>query len=245
MLIRTIFRARAGGAALALLAAAACGGSDSTGPSNSSDTIILTSSVLHSLDSSAVIIKQSNPSDPTLQALVDSTLLTLTAGVQARRIAVTSSLTSAPLYFVAVHRVFTSGSGAWQTWSLVGFDDPAHLTTLVEASGYAPTATPPASTMTGAIGDGTGIANGLMLRVATGGAVTQWTANSGSMTFHNGTPGAACPGFTATPHVTCALETLQAGFALAAASGTGGAAGQTTRVDVVQDVPGIRLTYTP
>ncbi len=240
---RTLLRARAAGAALALSISAACG-SDATAPTGSAGTIVLTSDMVRSLDSAATVIRQSNPGNPDLAALADSTLLTLSAGVEAKQLAGATSLSSAPLYFVVVHRVFTSASGSWQTWSLVGFDDPAHLTTLVEASGYAPTATPATAVMNGVIGDGTGTANGLMLRVA-GSNVTEWMAISGSVYFANGTSGASCPGFAATAHATCALETLQTRFALGAAAGTGGAGPQTASLTAVQDVPGIRLTFTP
>src|SRR5262249_11849561 len=101
-----------------------------------------------------------------LKSLVDSTLLVLTAGVQAKRLDVTTNLTTKPLYFVGVHRAVTSTSGSFSTWTVVGMDDPEKLTSLVGGSEFAQnaTATPPAS-----LGGTIGRRYGIRERTAPGG----------------------------------------------------------------------------
>src|SRR5262245_44680676 len=106
---------------LVFAAAAACSDSKGTGPSNTPDTIVLTTGQVASLKSAGQTIANSNPTDPDLKALLDSTLGVLTAGVEARRLDVTTNLTTAPLYFVGLHRTASSASNSWSTWTLVGF----------------------------------------------------------------------------------------------------------------------------
>jgi hypothetical protein len=229
------------------LAIVACGTSDTTTPIVATDVLQLTTASVSALDSTARIIAQANPTNGTLRSLVDSTLLVFTAGVQARRLDVTTNLTSAPLYFVGIHRVFSrSTGGSSSAWTLVGMDDPAHLANLVEVSGFAQSAGTTAPALaSGTIGDGTGIVNALLLQVANGGSVTQWNASSGSASFQSDAAGAVCPGFTATPKVTCALESMHVHFSANAASGSGGAAARQASVTTDVDVPAMRLTYTP
>jgi hypothetical protein len=225
-------------------AAVACG-SDSTSPSGASGTLELTPGVLRSLDSAGQAIEQANPTDPDLKALVDSTLLALNAGLVAKRLDVSTDLTASPLYFVAIHRTFVGQTNAFSTWNLVGFDDPTHLTTLVEVDGFAPGTTSAPSAVTGTIGDGSGIVNGLLLRVGAGGSVTKWIANTGAASFVSDPAGAPCPGFTATSVVSCALETVHVHFTVHAASGSGGAGPSQASVTTDVDAPGMRLKFTP
>jgi hypothetical protein len=177
---------------------------------------------------------------------VDSTLMVFTAGVQARRIDVATNLTSAPLYLVGIHRAVSRPQGSFSTWTLVALDDPSHLANLIEVSGFAESAggTAPAS-VAGTIGDGTGIVNAFLLQVGAGGTVTQWPATSGTVSFASDAAGVACPGFTPTPIVTCALETMHVRFTASAPSGSGGAGARQASVPLVVDVPAMRLTYTP
>lgn len=229
----------------ALVVVAACGGTDTAGPNPIPDQLVLTDAQVHSLDSTGRTIEQANPTDGTLKSLVDSTLLVLTSGVVAKRVDVATDLTADPLYFVAIHRVYERATGgSFSTWNLVGMNDPTHLTSLVEASGFAQsgTATAPAS-VSGSIGDGTGTVNGLLLSVGTGGSVTEWFAGSGNASFVSGAPGVACPAFPATPHVTCALESVRVHFSANATSGSGGAGARHAMVAADVDVPGLRLTY--
>ncbi|HEY5061214.1 MAG TPA: hypothetical protein VII52_06735, partial [Gemmatimonadaceae bacterium] len=198
------------------LTAAACGGSDLTSPGGPfPESFQLSGPQVGSLDSTGQVIVQANPGNADLKSLVDSTLGALTAGVTATHIAVTTNLTSVPLHFVGIHRVFNVAS-AFSTWAVVGFDDPSHLVNLLEVSGFAQSgnATAPASVSADI---GSGSVNALMLQTAAGGAITEWFANSGTASFGSDAPGAACPGFTATPTVTCALETMHVHFAFSAA----------------------------
>lgn len=228
-----------------VLAGAACN-SDSTGPTLSSDTIILTAAMLKSLDSTAQVIVAANPGNANLKALVDSTLLVLTAGVQAQRLNVATDLTTAPLYFVGVHRAVVRPVGSFSTWTLVGFDDPTHLANLVAVSGFAQSSgsTPP-SLVIGTIGNGTGLVNALLLQVGSNGAVTQWSATSGSASFSSDTPGAGCPGFTPAPKVTCVLETMHVQFSADASSGSGGAGARHAALTTDTGVPAMQLILTP
>ena len=104
---------------------AACGDAKPTDPEDSPDVLQLTSAHVGALDSTGQEITEANPGNGTLKSLVDSTLLVLTAGVEAKRLDVTTNLTTKPLYFVGVHRAVSRGTSAFSTWTLVGMDDPA------------------------------------------------------------------------------------------------------------------------
>jgi hypothetical protein len=224
---------------------AACSRSDSTGPETASDVLQLTPTQVGALDSTGQVITQANPGNSTLKALVDSTLLVLTAGVQAKRLGISTNLTTKPLYFVGVHRAVTGVNGPFSTWTLVGIDDPTKLTSLVEVSGFAASATDaPPTSVSGTIGDGGGIVNGMLLAVGTGGAVTEWRAATGTASFVSDPPGAACPNFTPSANVTCTIETMHVHFTMNAPSGSDGAGARQATVATDVDVPAMRLTYT-
>ena len=218
-----------------------------TTPPISGESITFTSAQLNSLDSTGGAIETANPTNGSLKSLVDSTLLVFTAGVVAQRLDVTTNLTAAPLYFVGIHRVVNqSGSSSFSTWTVVGMDDPSHLVNLIEVSGFAQTGgTTAPSSVSGAIGDGTGLVNALFLQVAAGGSVTQWDANSGPVSFSSDTPGATCPNFTPTAKVTCSLETMHVQFSASAANGSGGASARQASIATSVAVPTMRLTYVP
>jgi hypothetical protein len=205
----------------------------------------LTTKQVGALDSTGQVITQANPGNPNLKSLVDSTLLVLTAGVQAKRLDVTTNLTTKPLYFVGVHRAVRQSNSSFSTWTLVGMDDPEKLTSLIEVSGFASstTTTPPAS-LSGTIGDGTGFVNGMLLAVGTGGAVTEWRSTSGPASFSSGPAGAPCPNFTATGNITCTLETMRVKFTINAPNGTSGGGARSASIATEVDVPAMRLTYT-
>jgi hypothetical protein len=205
----------------------------------------LTAKQVGALDSIGQVITEANPGNGTLKSLVDSTLLVLTAGVEARRLDVTTNLTTKPLYFVGVHRPVSSGNSAFSTWTLVGMDDPSKLTSLIEVSGFAQSATgtPPAS-VSGTIGDGTGVVNGLLLAVGNGGSVTEWPASAGTVSFASTASGTACPNFPPSGNISCTLETMRVRFTMNASGGTGGASARSAAVATDVDVPAMRLTYT-
>jgi hypothetical protein len=231
-------------AATALAALSACG-SDSTSPAtgnnNAPDNIQFTSTIVKSLDSTGQVIVGANPGNPDLKSLLDSTFTVFTAGIQAKRVDVSTNLTSAPLYLVGIHRAFSHPSNSFSTWTLIALDDPSHLGSLIEVSGFAQNSTSTApSTVSGSIG--TGFVNAMFLQVGNAGTVTQWHAGSGTVSFTSDAAGAACPGFTPTPIVTCAMETMHVTFNV---SSTGGSAGtRQASVTTTVDVPTMRLTYT-
>jgi len=245
-------RSHAARATLAILAlcssliASACGGSDSSSPHPIGDQLTLTEAQVHSLDSTGQVIEHGNPTSGTLKSLVDSTLLVLTAGIVLQRVDISTDLTTAPLYFVGIHRVVTRSTGSsFSTWNVVGINDPSNLTSVVEVSGFAQSNGGTAPTaQTGTIGDGSGLVNGHFLTVGAAGAVTEWFANTGSASFTSGSAGAACPNFAATTVVTCSLETLHLHFSAHASSGSNGAGARQAAVSSDVDVPTMRLTYT-
>jgi hypothetical protein len=227
------------------IALAACGGTDTTAPAGVPESFQLTGAQVGSLDSSAHTILQANPGNSELESLVDSTLLVFTAGVQAQHIAATTDLTSAPLYFVGIHRVVNqSANGSYSTWAVVGLDDPAHLSNILEVSGFAQSSSATAPTSVNAA-IGSGLVNALMLQVGSGGAVTEWRMNAGSASFISDPAGAPCPNFTPTPRVTCAMETMHVHFTVSAANGSNGAAARQASIPADVAVPTMRLTITP
>lgn len=217
-----------------LLTLGACSQSDPTVPMSPADQIEFTAAQINSLDSTGRVLEQSNSSDPTVKALVDSTLLVLTSGIVAKRLDVATDLTSAPLYFVGVHRVYT-GAASFSTWTVVGMDNPSHLTSIVEVGAFAPSNT---ESVSGALSD---VENGLLLSVGAGGSVTEWFASSGSASLSSTPAGTPCPNFPATPNVTCTLEMMHVSFSLAGSSASANSARQAS-VSAV-DVPAMRLTY--
>ena len=240
-------RALSLGAIAAAVTASACG-KDSTGPIATGDQVQLTAAQLGSLDSTGGVIVSANPGNPELESLLDSTLDVLTAGIQATRLDVTTNLTGAPLFFVGIHRAYNrfTGTNPFSTWTLVGFDDPSHLVNLLEVSGFAQAGGGAApSSVSGTVGDGTGVVNALMLQVAAGGAVTEWFANAGTVSFSSdsASTGAACPGFTPTAVVTCTIETMHVHFNVTTPTGTGGASARQASVPADIDVPTMRLNY--
>ena len=219
---------------LALVAVSACS-DKATAPLPPSDQIEFTDAQINSLDSTGRALERNNSSDPTVKALVDSTLLVLTSGIVAKRLDVTTDLTSAPLYFVGVHRVYT-GAASFSTWTVIGMDDPSHLTSIVEVGAFSPSNT---ELISGPLSD---VLNGLLLSVGAGGAVTEWFASSGSGSISSSATGTSCPNFLATPHVTCTLETMHVSFSIAGSSASSGSGGRQASVSPV-DVPAMRLTY--
>jgi hypothetical protein len=220
---------------LIVLGSAACHNGDLTNPLPPSDQIVFTGAQINSLDSTGRALEQNNSTDGTVKALVDSTLLVLTSGVVAKRLNVTTDLTTAPLYFIGVHRVYT-GAASSATWTVVGMDDPSHLTSIIEIGAFAPSNT---ESVSGPLSD---VLNGLLLSVSSGGTVTEWFASGGSASISSSASGTPCPNFPATPHVTCTLETMHVSFSIAGStvSPTGGSR-QATVSPV--DVPAMRLTY--
>lgn len=233
------------GAAVTMLVACSA---DVTAPVTPPGVIQLTAAQVHSLDSSVNVAATNNPGNEDVRTLLDSALDVLAAGVQAKQIDVNTDVTAAPLTFVGIHRAYTNPSGgSFSTWTVVGFDDPAHLSTLIDLGGYAVGAATAPNSASGDIG-GSGVGNARFFQLAPGGAVTDWIVSSGSESFVSDsiTPGGPCPGFQPAANVTCTTETLHVHFDVQAAGSTDGAAGArhaTAATDV--DVPTMRLDYKP
>lgn len=233
--------------AVAIVAAVVGCSSDSpTGTTHTpptGDSFILTSQQALSLDSTGQVVVTANPDNGTLTSLQDSTLQVFTAGVTAQRVDVSTDLTTAPLYFVGIHRVVERESGSFSTWTVVGMDDPEALVNLVEISGFAQsgTATAPTS-VSGTIG--TGAVNALFLKIATGGAVTQWDADAGTVSFSSDAPTVACPVANPAPNIACTIETMHVHFDVSAANDVSGGSGRHATVATDVDIPTMRLTYT-
>jgi hypothetical protein len=209
----------------------------------SGDSFAFTSAQISSLDSTGQAVVTANPGNSTLSSLLDSTLLVYTAGITAKKIDVTTDLTTVPLYFVGIHRVVERASGSFATWNVVGMDDPEALVNLIEVSGFAQSGTATAPTaVSGPIG--TGAVNALFLNVASGGAVTEWSAGSGTLSFSSDAATVPCPVPNPSPNTTCAIETMHIHFDVTAANGSGGASARHAAIPADVDVPTLRLTYT-
>jgi hypothetical protein len=232
-------------AVIAAVSALGCS-SNSTDPIHtppSGDSFLMTPHQASSLDSTGQVVVTSNPGNSSLKSLLDSTLQVLTAGVTAKRIDVSTDLTTVPLYFVGIHRVVERAGGSFSTWNVVGMDDPEALVNLIEVSGFAQSATATAPTsVSGSIG--TGAVNALFLKVATGGAVTEWFANAGTISFSSDAATVACPVANPSANTTCAIETMHVHFNVTAANDANGGAGRHAIVATDVDIPTMRLTYT-
>ena len=236
------------GVCLAIAAATAACGHDSTAPVTTGGDVTLSASQLGSLDSTGGVIVGANPGNADLRSLVDSTFDVLTAGIQAKRLSITTDLASSTFLFVGIHRVFTHANGTnnFATWTAVGVDDPAHLTSLVEVNGFNISGSGAApSSVSGTIADGSGDVNALFLQIGAGGAVTEWNANGGTVSFSSDSSatGAACPNFTPTAIVTCTVETMHVHFTATATAGSNGAGARQASLPADVDVPTMRLNY--
>ncbi len=71
-----------------------------------------------------------------------------------RRLEVQTDLATAPLYYIGIHRVIHQpGGGSFSTWTLVGFENPANFTNIVQTSGFSPSATSTAPTLVNGTSD--------------------------------------------------------------------------------------------
>ena len=217
-----------------------------TSPAPSGDVITLTSAQVSSLTTKADQIADANPGSGSFRSLVDSTLLALQAGVQMQRLQVSTDLTTAPLYFVGIHRVIhQSNGGSFSTWTLVGFESPSAFANIVQTSGFAPspTSTAPAS-QSGTIGDGTGLVNGQLFQVS-GNTIGTFNYSSGMASFVSSAPSGPCPNGNPEPKTVCTLETMTVKFNVSATQSIASSLMRTASVATEVAVPAMRLTYTP
>ncbi len=192
-------------------------------------------------------IANSNPGNGTMRSLVDSSLLALQAGVVMKKLDVQTDLTTAPLYFIGIHRVIhQANGGSFSTWTLVGFEDPTDFANVIQTSGFKQSATSTApTTLTGTIGDGTGVVNGQMLQVAANNSLTTWNYSTGTASFTSDEPSGPCPNGNPEPRTVCTLETMHVTFDFNSAQSGATSVTRHASVNGSVTVPTIRLTYTP
>ncbi|MBK7594362.1 MAG: hypothetical protein IPP98_00300 [Gemmatimonadetes bacterium] len=234
--------------AAAWLAALGCGDGMPTMPNPPTGAeFTLSQAQVSAMNTRAGHLADANPGNGSLQSLVDSTLLALQAGVVMKRVDVQTDLTTAPLYFVGLHRVIhQAGGGSFSTWTLVGFEDPAAFANVIQVTGFAQSASATApSSVNGTIGDGMGIVNGQLLQVGAANSLTTWNVSTGTASFSSDAPSGPCPNGNPEPKTVCTLETMHVTFSITAAQL--GAASPTRHATVTTEVavPTIRLTYTP
>jgi hypothetical protein len=227
----------------------ACGTDDPTSPPPpTGDTFTLSATQVSAMSDRAEQVEQSNPSNTSFKSFVDSTLLALQAGVTMKRLDVTTNLTTAPLYFIGIHRVINqSNGGSFSTWTLIGFEDPAAFANVVQVSGFAQSSTSTAPTsVSGNIG--TGAINGQLLQVLANGsnaAIAVWNYSTGNASFTSDAPSGSCPNGSPQPKLTCTTETMHVTFNIQAAQSQGSSITRSASVPVEVTVPALRLTYTP
>jgi hypothetical protein len=217
-----------------------------TSPTPSGETITLSSAQVSSLGARADQIADANPGNGSFRSLVDSTLLALQAGVQMQRLQVSTDLTTAPLYFVGIHRVIhQSNGGSFSTWTLVGFESPTAFANIVQTSGFAQSATSTApASQNGTIGDGTGMVNGQLFQL-NGNTVGTFNYSSGMASFASSAPSGPCPNGNPEPKTVCTLETMTVKFNVSATQSIASSLMRTASVATEVAVPAMRLTYTP
>lgn len=235
--------------AAALLAVTGCSKDAPTTPPDdpTGAEFTLSQAQVTALAARAEQIANANPGNGSLRFLVDSTLLALQAGLTMKRLDVQTDLTTAPLYFIGIHRVIHQlGGGSFSTWTLVGFEDPTDFANVVQTSGFAQstTNTAPAS-VSGTIGDGLGIVNGQLLQVGANNSLTTWNFSSGTASFSSDEPSGPCPNGNPEPRTVCTLETMRVTFSVTA--GQSMTSSQVRHASIASEVtvPTIRLTYTP
>lgn len=216
----------------------ACDG-DPTTPTPAPAQLTLSADQVTAMNARAGQLVSTNPSNTSFKAFVDSTLLVLQAGVTMQRLDVTTNLTSAPMYFIGLHRVvIQANGGSFSTWTLVGFDDPATFANIIQVTGFAESS----AATHGAIGSG--YANGQLLQVQSDGTVAVWNYSTGQASFVSDLPTDARPNGSPQPKLTCNLETMHVTFTVQAAQSAGSSATRSASgTDVT--VPALRLTYTP
>jgi hypothetical protein len=233
-------------ATAAVLLSLACS-DDPTSPPPTGDQFTLTQAQFDAMVGRGEGVADANPGNASLRSFVDSTLQALQAGVEMKRLDVTTDLTDKPLYFVGIHRVVNqSGGTSFSTWTLIGFEDPANFASVVQTSGFAQSSTGTAPTsVSGTIGDGTGIVNGQMLIIGAGGAVSTFNYSSGTAGFRSDEPSGSCPLTNPSPATVCTLETMHVTFSLSATQSATGSLMKQASVTGEVAVPAMRLTYTP
>ena len=183
--------------------------------------------------------------DPTLASLADSARFVLTAGAEARQVAVTTDLGDGPYWAVSLHRS-RAGSGAspqsWSTFHVIAFNEPNNPTRFIVLGGYSSASgtTPPAS-VSGSIGSSSTSSLTAHLFSVSGNQLSAWHANGGTVSLTATPLAESCAGFTATG-MTCIRSTMAATFNITSTVAGNGTTGQrTVSSSGAQTVPGVRL----
>jgi hypothetical protein len=233
-------------AAAGMLLSLACS-DEPTAPPPTGDQFTLSQAQFDAMVDHGEAMADANPGNASLRSFVDSTLQALQAGVEMKRLDVTTNLTDKPLYFIGIHRVVNRASGpSFSTWTLVGFEDPSNFASVVQTSGFAESANGTApSSVSGTIGDGTGTVNGQLLIVGANGSVSTFNYSSGSASFSSDAPSGACPSTNPSPATVCTLETMHVTFTISATQSATGSLMKQASIAGEMTVPAMRLTYTP
>ena len=233
-------------AAALLIVAGSCS-SDPVTPVPTGEQFTLTDAQFAAMVARGGNVADNNPGNASLRSFVDSTLQALQAGVEMKRLDVTTNLTDKPLYFVGIHRIVNQpGGSSFSTWTLIGFEDPANFTSVVQTSGFAQSSggTAPSS-VSGVIGDGSGTVNGQLLIVNPNGSVVTYNYSSGTATFRSDPPTGSCPKTNPAPATVCTIETMHVTFSLSSTQSITSSEERHAWLTTEVAVPAMRLTYTP
>ena len=185
--------------------------------------------------------------DQTLKALGDTARFVLTAGAEARQIAVTTDLGEGPYWAVSLHRS-KAGTGAspqsWSTFHVIAFNEPNNPTRFIVLGGFSQASgTTIPSSVSGSIGATSTSSLTAHLFSVEGNQVSAWHANAGSSSLSATPTAEACPGFTSTT-MSCLRSSMSVTFNITGTVAGGGASGQrTASASSAQTVPGIRLAF--
>jgi hypothetical protein len=186
-------------------------------------------------------------SDATLAALADSARFVLTAGAEARQIAVTTDLGDGPYWAVSMHRTH-AGTGAspqsWATFHVIAFNEPNNATRFIVLGGFsAVSGTTPPTSVNGSIGSNATSSLTAHLFSVNGTQLSAWHASAGTVSLAATTGAGGCPGFSATGK-TCITSSMAATFNITTTVAGNGTTGQRTVASSgAQTAPGVRLLF--
>ena len=183
--------------------------------------------------------------DPSLAALADSARFALTAGAEARQIAVTTDIGAGPFWAVSMQRTHTGTTQSWSTFHVIAFNEPNNPTQFIVLGGYASNSGgAPPNTVTGSYSGPTSTSSVTAhLFTVAGNQASAWHASAGTSTLSVTPTIEACPGFSAT-NMTCLKSTMTAAFTITASVPGGGATGvRLGGTSGTVSIPGIRLSF--
>ena len=185
--------------------------------------------------------------DPSLAALADSARFVLTAGAEARQIAVTTDLGDGPYWAVSMHRS-RAGTGtspqSWSTFHVIAFNEPNNPTRFIVLGGYSSVSgTTPPNSVSGSIGSSATYSLTGHLFNESGTQVSSWHASGGTASMTVTPTTDACTGFTASG-MTCVRSSMSATFDITTTVAGNGTTGQrTASSSSSQTAPGVQLSF--